>query len=223
MSTTTPDLSAALLGVSASSETPKRSILVAPAAPADAEVAARTLASAYSLDPYITGLLPKGGLTRRLQSFFRAMVGEAMATGGHVYLAKASETADPLGVAIWAAPGETRGSWNRLKRTRAYADAFGKRLPEAMRCDRELKRHRPAAENWYLRAMGTRPTARGLGVGTELLSDRLRRADADGVGVYLETANPECVLYYRRHGFRERSVVPGHGTVSPTGMWRAPR
>lgn len=206
----------------------RRGVVVVPASPADRTVVARVLAAAFSSDAHTLGLLPTGPTGTRLTRLFARMTAETFDAGGHVYLAVDAEsggTADdapalPLGAALWEPPGRTTPARSLLRGTPTYVRVFGRRLGDALRTEWSMERHRPGIPHWYLKAIGTPPGARGRGAGAALLAHGLARADADGIGTYLESSTPANLPLYRRFGFVERGRVPAPGTVPPIAMWR---
>jgi ribosomal protein S18 acetylase RimI-like enzyme len=78
----------------------------------------------------------------------------------------------------------------------------------------------PHQPHWYLPWIGVRPEAQGMGLGAELLSLGLARADAAGMPAYLEATNRRNAALYARHGFEIVGVVeaPGYPEIIP--MWR---
>ena len=81
----------------------------------------------------------------------------------------------------------------------------------------------PHAPHWYLPWIGVRPEAQGMGLGAQLLSLGLARADAEGMPAYLEATNRRNAALYARHGFEPIGVVeaPGYPEIIP--MWRPAR
>ena len=55
--------------------------------------------------------------------------------------------------------------------------------------------------HWHLRLLAVHPARQGGGLGATLLEHGLRRAEASGHGVLLETFAERAVPFYRRHGF----------------------
>ena len=81
----------------------------------------------------------------------------------------------------------------------------------------------PAEPHWYLNMLAARRGARSRGIGARLLEPYLERADAEGIGIYLESSNPRNLGFYRRYGFEnlgEAIVLPDVGPVLQP-MWRA--
>ena len=84
--------------------------------------------------------------------------------------------------------------------------------------------HAQQPEHWYLSILGTDPAAQGRGIGASVLQPVLDRADADGVGAYLESSKESNIAFYRRFGFEvigEHEFHVGGPTVWP--MWRDPQ
>lgn len=55
--------------------------------------------------------------------------------------------------------------------------------------------------HWYVLAVGVMPEKQGQGLGYELVTHAIRRAEADGVPCYLEAFEEELVNHYKRRGF----------------------
>jgi ribosomal protein S18 acetylase RimI-like enzyme len=80
----------------------------------------------------------------------------------------------------------------------------------------------PAERHWYLNVIAARRGARSRGIGARMLELFLKRADREGVGIYLESSNPRNLSFYRRYDFEnhgEAIVLPGVGPVLQP-MWR---
>jgi ribosomal protein S18 acetylase RimI-like enzyme len=77
--------------------------------------------------------------------------------------------------------------------------------------------------HWYLATLGTRRAHQGQGSARRVVDPVLARADADGLGVYLESSNVRNVPFYERLGFVARGRIDIPGGPSLTPMWRAPR
>ena len=195
---------------------------IVPAAPADISRAAATLAAAFSVDPHVLGLLPRGDVGRPLTTLWERIVRETFDAGGHAYLAVTAGRAEPLGVALWEAPGSKVTLSGMAPGLPAYLRVFRHRFPDAVVTEFLAHRAHPRAPHWYLKAVGTLPEAQGTGVGARLIRDRLAEVDRQHTGAYLEASTEVLVPYYERFGFRPRGPVPCRGTVSAVGMWRPP-
>ncbi len=60
----------------------------------------------------------------------------------------------------------------------------------------------PKMRHYYVYAIGVRPEFQGQGLGGRLMQPILGLADAEGVPVYLESANERNLSFYLRLGFR---------------------
>ncbi|MEU7745073.1 GNAT family N-acetyltransferase [Nonomuraea sp. NPDC049158] len=87
-----------------------------------------------------------------------------------------------------------------------------------------LAERHPAHETYlYLPCMGVVGERRGAGLGSAMLRHRLARADADGLGTYLEASSPRSRALDLRYGF-ENLGEPLRVADSPLlwPMWRPP-
>ncbi|MFY1691617.1 GNAT family N-acetyltransferase [Plantactinospora sp. WMMB782] len=105
------------------------------------------------------------------------------------------------------------------------ARAYGRYAPRmALVGELIAARHPDGRPYWYLQQMVVLPELRGRGLGGAMLRHQLRRADADGIGSYLEASSPRNRALYQRYGFRscaEPIRLPDGGpTLQP--MWREP-
>lgn len=195
-------------------------LTVVAAAPADRETVASVLTEAFAADPFVTGLLPSGDVGAALTHLFGAEFDETVGAGGHAYLAVDAESGAALGAALWQAPNAQVPALVALRSLPTYVRTFRARFADAARSHHALVMHRPAAPHWYLSSIGTTASARGRGVASGLIRDRLRAADRDGVGTYLESSTPANVPMYERFGFVVRGPIPAWGTSSAIAMWR---
>ena len=86
-----------------------------------------------------------------------------------------------------------------------------------------MEKLHPSEPHYYLEVVGTDPARQGQGHGAALLNEVLEKADAEGVGAYLESSKDSNVPYYRRFGFDVVGEI--HHPDGPTmwRMWRDPR
>jgi len=77
----------------------------------------------------------------------------------------------------------------------------------------------PKMPHYYFEFMGVEPAFQGQGYGSRLMAEAVRRADAAGVGCYLETATPRNVILYERFGFQIRDQIEVIG-LTTWCMWR---
>jgi ribosomal protein S18 acetylase RimI-like enzyme len=82
----------------------------------------------------------------------------------------------------------------------------------------------PRLPHWYVLVLGVHPKCQGKGLGGKLLTPILEKADAERVAVYLESANPRNLDFYRKHGFEVTSeLVPIPGCPTIRGLFRERR
>jgi ribosomal protein S18 acetylase RimI-like enzyme len=87
-----------------------------------------------------------------------------------------------------------------------------------------LKKKKPREPHHYLFAIAARPGAQGKGLGSQLMKEGLKRADADHMPAYLESSKPENVPFYEKYGFEVvEQVTPAPGCPPMWLMWREAR
>lgn len=87
-----------------------------------------------------------------------------------------------------------------------------------------MEANHPHEPHYYLFAIATTQAARGKGVGGALLKEGIARADADGIGCYLENSKEQNLGFYQAHGFEVlEQVHPVEGSPPLWRMWRAPK
>lgn len=77
--------------------------------------------------------------------------------------------------------------------------------------------------HWYLATLGTRRAHQGHGSARRVVDPVLALADAEGLGVYLESSNERNVPFYERSGFVVIGSIRIPDGPALTPMWRAPR
>ena len=172
--------------------------------------ACRTLASAFHDDPLQTYVFPDPQeRAQRSPAQFSALVrqgclfGEVFATEGMT------------GISAWMPPGQvttfeqaSRAGFQQLPGRMGKA-AF-ERLGRVLDYLSDAHRQGLPAEHWYLMIVGVLPELRGRGHGQALLEPIMARADAAGMSICLDTAQPKVKAFYERLGFR-----PAIETVDP--------
>ncbi|MDP9228469.1 MAG: GNAT family N-acetyltransferase, partial [Actinomycetota bacterium] len=96
-------------------------------------------------------------------------------------------------------------------------------IRRARRWERLMGAKHPREPHWYLQTLSVKASAQRSGVGTALIEPGLERADADGIGVFLETQRESNIPYYRRFGFELGEEVSLPGSPPVWLMWRPPR
>ena len=173
-----------------------------------------SLTAAFENDPAARGLYPLATDYQQPFPRFESFSGVAFADG------IVELTGNGMGIALWL-PSSIEPDPNPLiahlkttiEKLRRNAVLAGIKTQAQMH---------PHVPHWYLPFIGVRPEAQGQGLGGYLLQHGLRRADAEGLPVYLEATSARSVRLYRRHGFEVRGVVdePNYPRIFP--MWRNP-
>ncbi len=85
----------------------------------------------------------------------------------------------------------------------------------------ETDNNHPAEPHYYLEYLGVEPGYQGKGFGSSILQHLAAMADENGIGCYLENANPLNVKLYQRFGFqilRQKDIIG----IPTWFMWRPP-
>lgn len=200
-------------------------VTVRPAVKTDIRELARVLGLAFADDPVFEWLIPDDSARpRRAAQLFAGQTRTHFLGLGGVEVAQ-DDAGRIAGATLWAPPGKWHASQaSTLRSLPNLIRAFGRRLGAAGELAEVMAAAHPREPHWYLQAIGTLPSARGLGYGHALLASRLDRCDAEGVPAYLESSKPENVPYYERFGFEvtgELDATAGGPLLWP--MWRKPR
>ena len=155
---------------------------------------------------------------RLLPRHYRAMI-------RHVYVPRggAWTTEDTAGAALWFPPGTLE-----MSRRERFAELISLLpgaidcFPRASRWEELISKHHPREPHWYLQTLAVEPASQRRGIGTALIEPGLERADADGVGSYLETQRRDNIPYYERFGFELTDEISLHDSPPLWLMWREP-
>lgn len=115
-----------------------------------------------------------------------------------------------VGAAVWEPPASAEATVDVVDRLVGSVEKLVPMLRRGVAHQEAVDAHRPAVPHWYLHDIVVLPTARGQGVGSRLLRQRL-----DSVGdtpIFLEATTPDSARLYERFGFRtiaKVSVLPG--------------
>jgi GNAT superfamily N-acetyltransferase len=131
---------------------------------------------------------------------------------------------DRSAAAFWGTPGNWKVPVKMVVKTlpvslRAYKWGIFRALAVLGR----MEKLHPTEPHYYLEVIGTDPVKQGKGHGAALMNAVLEKADAEGVGAYLESSKDTNVPYYRKFGFEVVGEI--HHPNGPTmwRMWRDPR
>ena len=187
---------------------------------ADVPALAGTLARAFRDDPVFRWLFPLGhSREARNAAFFEVELRHLHLRHNEVWTADEGASA-----ALWDPPGRWKVPLTTLARVGpSLIRLLGPRTPIGLLGLNRVEARHPPTPHWYLAILGTDPDRQGRGLASAALAPVLARCDAEGTPAYLETATPENVPFYERHGF----AVTGDATL-PRGpllwlMTRPPR
>jgi ribosomal protein S18 acetylase RimI-like enzyme len=187
------------------------------AAIAERRAIAGLLADAFEADPMQQWLFPDDRRRpRRLRRFYELDLEHRLEGRCTV------ERSGSDGVAFWHPPGDgaTVPVRAALRLAPAFLSVAAHHPVAAVRVLAAVTAARPEEPHWYLSHLAVAPQAQGRGVGGRLLRAGLAGAEADGVGVYLETANPANLPFYGRHGLTQVGTVEV-GSAPPVWLlWR---
>lgn len=197
-------------------------MVVRPVRRADVAQLSDVLASAFEVDPFSRWLFGPDRLHDRLRKSFESQLRVISMPKKECYT-----TEDLAGAALWAPPGRWKLSfWQEMRLAPSYLRMLGPRgAARAAPAARMIERAHPREPHWHLAVLGVAPERQRSGVGHALLQPVLERADADGMVAYLETARPENITYYERHGFQvtKELELPNDGPPLWTMTRRPPR
>jgi len=184
-----------------------------------------TLTEAFYHDPLVEFLLPEESLRRKRLSagieFLLGLSGNTWSVG--------SENSPCAGVIGAASPEDYPPSIFRFTvvLTRLIFKSLIRMPPRLMaqwlHIFQQFDTMHPLQPHWYILILGVHPVHQGKGLGGELLKEVLQRADKERVPVYLESANPKNLDFYRTYGFQViDEIVPIAGCPPVWGLIRAP-
>ncbi|MEM6327796.1 MAG: GNAT family N-acetyltransferase [Bacteroidota bacterium] len=191
-------------------------------APSDSSHAVSLAARAFADDPLFRYIYPDPASRER--RFAR----EHAAYLRWIYrpVGLAETVGDVDGLALWLLPESFHQlGWREAACLPALVRSVGvRRLPVVWRTYKAFDPFYPTDVPFhYLGLLAVEPEAQGKGLGSALLRAGLARADAQGVGTYLETSTEANVAFYRAHGFDIRHEIPlPDGAPTHVGMWRPP-
>lgn len=187
----------------------------------DLTAAGQSLAAAFDDDPVTRWLVAdRGSFARRASQLMRSIAAMHLGTDS-VWISPGAAA-----VGIWAPPGRFRTTARQLlavaHRLVPAAGISGMKRFASMAALEDLH---PAEPHWYLAVLGTNPTHQGRGLGGAVMAPAMARADAEGLGCYLESSKEGNIPFYRRHGFEVTGTYDIDGGKGPRLwlMWRDPQ
>lgn len=182
----------------------------------DLDEAVSCLATAFAQDPITGFLLQTGpGYRERTTQFFSLLFRARIALRMPVIVAR--DTAGIHGAAM----GYTTVSPAWTQELSQEWDRFEKAIPglaDRMAVyDKIADAGKPTVPHYYLGVIGTHPDLHGRGIGTQLLKSfcEISASDPLSGGVYLETAQPSNVGFYKHAGFEETA----RGSLGSANLW----
>ncbi|GHF19472.1 GCN5-like N-acetyltransferase [Kordiimonas sediminis] len=182
----------------------------------DAGALGAIIAESFADDPVNSWVFQN---KKALEPFFTAVATKLYVKHGFCHIHD-----DGLGAALWLSD-KTRKHiplWNSLDILANIIRYSGfSALKRGMMLDAAMDKVRPVQPHYYLFAIGAVPEAQGRGVGSALLREGLRLADADEMPVYLESSKKNNVPFYQRFGFEVMDTLePGADCPPLWPMWR---
>jgi ribosomal protein S18 acetylase RimI-like enzyme len=181
--------------------------------------AARAAAEGFMDNEIWVWLIPRQWQLRRLlPRHYRAMI-------RRVYMPRnaAWTTPDTVGASLWFPPGTLEMSGReRLAEVLSLLPEGIDSFRRATRWEELIAEHHPREPHWYLQTLSIAPEFQRRGAGTTLIQPGLDRADADGLGAYLETQRESNIPYYRRFGFELTGEISLEDSPPLWLMWRRP-
>jgi GNAT superfamily N-acetyltransferase len=179
--------------------------------------ASRSLGDGFQKDEIWNWLIPPDEQRRRLLSRYYAVLIR------RVFLPRqaAWTTADAIGGALWFPP-ETLSLRIREEVLPGLAllPAGARTLLRGRRWERLIAENEPPEPHWRLNSLAVASSHQRRGFGSVLIRPGLDRADADGVGCYLETPDRANIPFYRRFGFEEIGEMSLEDSPPVWRMWR---
>ncbi|MBD2102527.1 N-acetyltransferase [Leptolyngbya sp. FACHB-261] len=86
----------------------------------------------------------------------------------------------------------------------------------------QVGKHEPQQSRCEVFFLGLKSSARGKGLGHDLIQPALDYADQHQLPCYLVSSNSRNLSFYKRHGFQEYCPIKITDTYSMTGMYRHP-
>lgn len=178
----------------------------------------RTLLRAFADDDISCWLVPEQD---QRYPVYREWFGMVLAQSERV--GAVISTDDATAVQVWLSGVEHPPAMVDDENEQRLPELVGAAAPRFRRFGEITSSRHPVEPHQYLALIGVEPTLQNTGLGTRVLTESLRRWDADGVATYLEASSRRSRGLYLRLGFRdlgEPIELPGGPMLYP--MWREP-
>jgi GNAT superfamily N-acetyltransferase len=179
---------------------------------------AAALAQAFFDDPVCAFAWPNDA--KRLRRSERSFAAQIHALWGR----REVHTDDSLSsVAVWARPDEWQMPTAAVLRV-VSASIRARVRPAALLAYLRTDSLHPDEPHWYLEFLGTVPENQGKGLGGQVLTPVLDRADEEGIPVWAWSSNQRNLAFYHRYGFEVLDELPfASGGPSIYPIRREPR
>ena len=184
----------------------------------------KVLGEAFAPDPLFQWLFPDDATRLDATSAWLGLFVERYVSRSPIHVIAGDKVE---AVAVWQAPGETAlpiavgppsiggllGALLGPDRTAELGDAL-----------RAIGSVRPTRRHSYLQFLAVSPEHQGHGMGRRVIRPGMAAADAEAVGVHLETTNAKNLAFYASLGFEvshEIRLEPGGPEL--WAMWKAPK
>ena len=185
----------------------------------DVDAAAAVLAQAFADSPWTCWTVDPERHVERIGSLQQLVMERAVLAFGELWVACVGT--EVVGAAMWMHPDRVPhpAVWSSMSAETAALE--GSRHDVSVMAEEMLAFLKPAARHYYVGAVGVAPGWQGRGIGAELLTPVLHRADDESADVYLETSTEWNVAFYAALGF----VVSGEHQIPDGGphVWAMSR
>ena len=128
------------------------------------------------------------------------------------------------GAALWMSPHKPGGGLlSRIQVPFLLWRLAGQKFRDVWSVIPLIERHRPKDPHWYLDILGVDPSHGRQGFGLSLLIHGLKRSDAAGQSVFLDTFSQDNIRFYERHGFEVTASFTLPSGLPVWTMVRTPR
>lgn len=186
----------------------------------DISTIAEILAEAFADDPCFKLVFePSSNRLSTIQAFFEPYIRDASQRG------KIAISSDSLGTCVWY-PAEVEIYNEQYERvfaevvkivTKFAGEESARRYQHLLE---QLDNNEPQPNHCEVFFLGVKPSARGKGIGRDLIEPVLDYADKNQQPCYLVSSTPRNLSFYERHGFKKYSSIAITDTYSMTGLWR---